>query len=236
MLNREQPLVAMVVVAHADDADWGCSGTIARWCKEGTEVIYVICTDGSKGSDDPAMTSSTLAKIRRDEQSAAAVVLGVKNVVFLDHEDSMLQPTLELRKDIVREIRRYKPTVLITSNPNRTLDGTGYIGHPDHMAASEAALAAVFPSARDRLTFPDLLAEGLEPHKVREILIMNGNQTADTWIDVTETIDIAIDALQQHKSQVEPESAARRMRERRKETGKPKGMKYAEAFKRFLLD
>ena len=150
MLNRDKPLVGMVVVAHADDADWGCSGTVALWCRDGMEVVYVVCTDGGKGSDDPEMTSAILAQIRRDEQLAAAGVLGVKKVIFLEYEDSMLQPTIELRKDIVRQIRRYKPTVLVTSNPNRTLDGTGYIGHPDHMAAGEAALAAIFPGQNCR--------------------------------------------------------------------------------------
>ena len=235
MLSHDKPRVGMVVVAHADDAEWGCSGTVALWCKEGMEVVYVICTDGTKGSDDLEMTSVLLAQIRRDEQSAASSVLGVKNVVFLGYEDSMLQPTIELRKDIVRQIRRYRPNVLITSSPNRTLGEGGYIGHPDHMAVGEAALAAIFPSARDRLTFPDLLEEGLEPHKVEELLVMPGRQTADMWVDVTETIDLAIQALQQHKSQVEPESAARHMREWREEVGKPRGMPYAEAFKRFLL-
>ncbi|MEK7807386.1 MAG: PIG-L family deacetylase, partial [Chloroflexota bacterium] len=130
----------MVVVAHADDAEWSCSGTVAKWCAEGWEVVYVLCTDGSKGSDDPEMTACRLAKIREQEQRNAGTVLGVREVVFLGYKDSMLQPTLELRRDIAREIRRHRPDVLICGNPVRDLFGDGYIGHPDHHAAGEAAL------------------------------------------------------------------------------------------------
>ena len=144
----------MVVVAHADDAEWGCSGTVARWCAQGWEVVYVLCTDGSKGTDDPELTSEELVKIRQREQLDASNVLGLHQVVFLGYEDAMLQPSIELRRDIAREIRRYRPDILVCMSPLRDLDGDGYMGHPDHLASGEAALAAVFPSARDRLTFP----------------------------------------------------------------------------------
>ncbi len=146
---------AMVVVAHADDAEWGCAGTVAKWCAEGWEVVYVLCTDGSKGSEDPEMTSGRLVEIRKQEQLDAGKVLGLKDIVFLGYEDSMLEPTLELRRDIAREIRRHRPDVLICMNPVRSVDGEGYLGHPDHFASGEAALSAVFPSSRDRLTFPE---------------------------------------------------------------------------------
>ena len=160
----------MVVFAHADDAEWGCSGTVAKWCAEGWDVVYVVCTDGSKGSADPSMTSITLSQIREQEQRNAGNVLGLQDVVFLNYEDSMLEPSLELRRDITRQIRRYKPDVLICGTPMRRLSYNGYLGHPDHIAAGEAALSAVFPSARDRLTFPELLDEGLEPHNVSEVI------------------------------------------------------------------
>ncbi len=235
MTGDEAPRRGMVIVAHADDAEWGCSGTVALWCRQGMEVVQVVCTDGSKGSDDPEMTSDRLVQIRRDEQRAAAQVLGVKEVVFLGYEDSMLEPTIELRKDIVRQIRKFRPDTLITPSPVRSLEGHDYIGHPDHMAAGEATVSAVFPAARDRLTFPDLLREGLEPHKVRELLIMENGTNADVWIDVTETMETAIEALKQHRSQVSPEEAEKYMRLWREETGKHGSMKYAESFKSFKL-
>ena len=236
MIPEEPYRCGMVVVAHADDAEYGCSGTVSKWCKEGMEVVYVLCTDGSKGSSDPEMTPERLVEMRRQEQLAAAKVLGVKDVVFLGHEDSMLQPTLELRRAIAREIRRHKPDVLVCQSPTRSLNGTGYIGHPDHMAAGEAALSAVFPTARDRMTFPELLEEGLEPHKVREVLVMDHGEGADKWIDVSDTIDIAIEALKQHVSQVGDNHEGNGwMREGRRKMGQHRGMKYAEAFKHFHL-
>ncbi|MDA0734179.1 MAG: PIG-L family deacetylase [Chloroflexi bacterium] len=226
----------MVVVAHADDAEWGCSGTVAKWCAEGWEVVYVLCTDGSKGSDDLEMTSPDLVSMRKQEQINAGKVLGLRDVVFLGHEDAMLQPTLELRRDIAREIRRHQPDVLICMGPSRKLTGNGYIGHPDHFASGEAALSAVFPSSRDRLTFPELLAEGLEPHKVKEVWIMEHDDGADQYVDVTDYIETSVAALKEHKSQVSAEDADKYMREWRNRTGKKVGMQYAESFKRFKLD
>ena len=226
---------AMVVVAHADDAEWGCSGTVAKWCAEGWDVVYVLCTDGSKGSADPNMTGGRLAKIRQQEQRSAGKVLGLRDVVFLGYEDSMLEPSLDLRRDIAREIRRYKPDVLICETPVRRLDDVGYLGHPDHLAAGEAAISAVFPAARDRLTFPELLQEGLEPHKVREVWVMDHHE-ADNYVDVTQYIDTAVNALEQHKTQVGDQDVDADMRNWRKHTGEVAGFKYAEAFKRILME
>ena len=230
---------AMVVVAHADDAEYGCSGTVAKWCSEGREVVYVLCTDGSKGSDDREITSRELARTRRQEQTKAGKVLGLKDVVFLDHEDSMLQPTLELRRDIAREIRRHKPDVLITTYPLRNLSGRGWgVGHPDHMAAGEAALAALFPTARDHLNFPELLEEGHEPHNVAEAWVM-GDPEPDLWIDVSEHIETAIDALRQHASQIggsSEEETGKRMREGRRRSAEGRGIQYGEAFKRIVIE
>jgi len=225
---------AMVVMAHPDDADWVCSGTVARWCAQGWEVVYVLCTDGSKGSDDPEMTCEKLVAIRHQEQLNAGKVLGLHKVVFLDYPDAYLQPTLELRRDISREIRRYKPDVLICSNPVRSFSSDSYVGHPDHMASGEAALAAAYPAARDRLTFPELLAEGLESHKVREVWVMDQDH-ANQYVDITDYIDTAIAALKEHKSQVSPEEADTYVRRWRSELGARVGFTYAEAFKRFRL-
>ena len=226
---------AMVVVAHPDDAEFGNSGTVARWCREGMEVVYVIVTDGSKGSKDPEMTAERLAEMRKQEQIAAGKVLGLKDVVFLDYPDGYLQPTLEVRRDIAREIRRFRPDTLITTNPVRTLSGRGYLGHPDHFAAGEATLSAVYPAARDHMTFPELLEEGFEPHKVREVLI-TGHESPDKWFNVSQTIEVAIEALLCHASQVgDRDGLDERMRAGRREVGKGREMEYAEAFKSIVL-
>ena len=235
MVQREEPYRrGMVVVAHADDAEYGCSGTVAKWCAEGWQVVYVLCTDGSKGSSDPSMNSKRLVEIRREEQRNAGKVLGLQNVVFLGYEDSMLEPSLALRRDIAREIRRHKPDVLICPSPIRQLNNHGWLDHPDHFAAGEAAMAAVFPTARDRLTFPELLEEGLEPHKVREVWVAsNGN--SDFYVDVTDYIEVAIQALKQHVTQVAGDDVDSELKEWKGRTGEEAGFRYAEAFKRFCL-
>ena len=226
---------AMVVVAHADDAEWGCAGTVAQWCNNGWEVVYVLCTDGSKGTDDAKLTSEELVSIRKKEQLAAGQVLGLHNVVFLDYEDSMLEPTLNLRRDLVRQIRFYKPDILICLSPLRRLDGSSYFGHPDHLASGEAALSAVFPSSRDRLTYPELLEEGLEPHKVSEVWIM-GHDDDDKFVDVTDYIDVAVSALKSHSSQTTGDDVGQQLIDWRSRTGEKVGFTYAESFKRFLMD
>ena len=224
---------AMVVVAHADDAEYGCSGTVAKLCDEQWEVVYVLCTNGSKGTSDHKVTQENLVEIRRAEQIAAGKVLGLKNVVFLDYDDSYLQPTLDLRRDIARQIRIHRPDVVMCQHPMRNLEGFWGVGHPDHIAAGEATLAAVFPTARDHLTFPELLASGLEPHNVSEIWIM-GHPVPDFWVDVTEYIDVSVKAIMQHESQTEGRSQDYmddRMRDWRRQQAVGRGMQYAEAFK-----
>ena len=224
----------MVVIAHADDAEYGCSGTVAKLCAEGWEMVYVLCTDGSKGSSDREMTQKELVRIRREEQTNAGKVLGLKDVVFLDYEDSMLEPTLGLRRDIAREIRRYRPDVVICNYPMRNLDGGWGVGHPDHLASGEATLAAVFPTARDHMTSPELLEAGFEPHKVAEVWVM-GHPEPDLWVDVTEHVDTSVKALMQHATQVGDDSEERvgeRMREWRRKRAEGKGIQYAEAFRR----
>ena len=233
MAENEEPFRrGMVIMAHPDDAEWSCSGTVARWCAEGWDVVYVLCTDGSKGSSDPEMTSEKLVKIREKEQRDAGNVLGLKDVVFLGYPDSYLEATLELRKDIAREIRRYKPDVVIVGSPGRDIERGYYVSHPDHLAAGEAALSAIFPTARDRLTFPELLDEGLEPHNVREVWVAGGGDNSDQFVDVEAYMDTAVKALKAHKSQVDQENVGEWFREGRIDTGKKVGMAYAEGFKR----
>ena len=236
MAENEEPFRrGMVVMAHPDDAEWGCAGTVAKWCAEGWDVVYVLCTDGSKGSSDPDMTGEKLVKIREKEQREAGKVLGLQEVVFLGYPDSLLEPTLELRKDIAREIRRYKPDVVIVGDPSRDINSGYYMGHPDHLAAGEAAMSAVFPTARDRMTFPELLEEGLEPHSVREVWVAGGGESSDQFVDVEAYMDTAVKALKAHKSQVDQEHAGEWFRQGRIETGKKVGMAYAEGFKRISL-
>ena len=222
---------AMVIMAHPDDAEWTCAATVAKLCAEGWEVVFLLCTDGSKGSDDPAMTAENLARIREAEQRESARILGLKDVVFLGYPDSYLEPTLQLRKDIAREIRRYRPQVVITEPPTRDIDSRYYGSHPDHLATGEATLAAVFPTARDRLTFPELLDEGLQPHKVREVWIVGGLEGSDHFVDVAPHMATAIAALKAHKSQVDPADADQYFPQGRAATAAKVGLKYAEAFK-----
>ena len=229
---------AMVVVAHPDDAEFGCSGTVAKWCRLGWEVVYVLCSDGSKGTEDREVTSSELIEIRRQEQIEAGKILGLKGVAFLGYPDGYLEPSLNMRRDIARQIRLHRPDILVTTNPTRDLSNGRYIGHPDHYAAGEATLAAVFPSARDHLSFPELLEEGLEPHKVSEVwMMMYSRETADRYnILEEEDVEMSARALAAHASQVtEPEKAREMMKKWRGRTGERIGADFAESFKVFKL-
>jgi len=220
----------LVIVAHPDDAEFGCGGSVARWVGEGREVCYCILTSGNRGSDDPAMTSERLAVVREAEQRAAARALGVKDVVFLGYPDGELEDTREARRDVVRAIRRFRPDRVVTQNPFPSLNP--YTGHRDHRHAGRLALDAVYPYARDRLHFSELLAEGWEPHKVRTVYLM-GHAEADTVVDITGTMEQKLAALRCHASQVMKDFAGveARVRERAVEVGKPHGYTYAEAFR-----
>ena len=197
-----RPRRVMVAVAHPDDAEFGCAGTVAKWASEGQEIVFVLGTSGDKGSDDTSMTSEQLMEIREAEQRAACEVLGVKEVVFLRMRDAELVPDLEMRKTLTRVIRQHKPDAVICQDPTARWEGSSYIQHPDHIAMGEAVLAALFPSARDRLTFPELLAEGLEPHNVTEVYIMASEEKCDHYIDVTDHIETKLESLAAHASQM----------------------------------
>jgi LmbE family N-acetylglucosaminyl deacetylase len=195
------PPRAMIVMAHPDDMEFICAGTIARWTAGGSEVVLVLGTSGDKGSDNPEMASDRLSVTREAEQQDAIRTLGIKEVEFLRFPDAELLPNLELRMAVTRMIRKHRPDAVICQDPTARWAGQEYIQHPDHLAMGEATLAAVFPSARDRLTFPQLMAEGLEPHKVREVYIASP-RSADCWVDVTGSFDKKIEALSAHKSQI----------------------------------
>ncbi|HLH63409.1 MAG TPA: PIG-L deacetylase family protein [Ktedonobacteraceae bacterium] len=232
--EQEQVTRAMAVFAHPDDAEFGCGGTIAKWVSEGIEFTYVVATDGSKGSSDPEMSPDRLIAMRREEQRRAADVLGIKDIIFLGNPDGYLQHTLELRKAIARAIRQYRPQRLITMTPYRSFSINSSINHPDHLAVGDAALAAVYPTARDRLTFPELMAEGLEPWAVREVYV-TGTDAPDTWIDIAPTLEKKIEALLQHSSQIRSPESLERVRNRARETAQGHDMEYAECFKKFVL-
>lgn len=195
------PRRVLVIQAHPDDVEFSCAGTVAKWVNEGAEVHYCSITSGDKGTADPNITGPELATTREREQRNACAVLGVKSVTFLGYLDATLVADLNLRRELTRVIRRIKPDVLMCQDPTMRYSGQRYINHPDHIAAGEASLAAVFPSARDIKTFPELLAEGLEPHITPEIYIY-GAREADVWVDISDTIGTKIAALREHKSQV----------------------------------
>lgn len=186
----------LIVVAHPDDAEFGAGGTIARWIREDKQVVYIVCTSGEKGTTDRTMTPLMLTEIREREQVAASKILGVKEVVFLRLPDQGLEDTAEFRKIIVRAIRKYQPETVVTSDPYRR-----YIWHRDHRIVGQVTLDAVFPFARDHLAYPDLLEEGLEPHKVREMLFF-GSEDTNYRSDITKTFGLKVAALRCHESQM----------------------------------
>jgi LmbE family N-acetylglucosaminyl deacetylase len=227
---------ALVIFSHPDDAEFSAASTIALLTSRGTRVDYVVTTDGGKGTEDPAVTPAQLAATREGEQRAAADRLGVREIVHLGYPDGYLTPSLDLRRDIVRQIRRFRPDLVIAQNPVRRQDGNPFIGHPDHLATGEATLAAVYPAARDRLNFPELMDEGLEPWKVRQVLV-TGVEQPNIFLDVSTTFEIGLEALFCHVSQIaDREEAAREARERAQERGELAGMPMASAFLSIILE
>ncbi|MDP3064053.1 MAG: PIG-L deacetylase family protein [Chloroflexota bacterium] len=226
----ETPQRALVIFAHPDDAEFGCSGTVAKWTREGAKVFYTVCTNGDKGSNDPNMTSERLVKLRHQEQLDASKVLGVEEVVFLNNPDGGLEDTTDLRRDMVRSIRRFKPDIVICPN---AFYQTRF-SHRDHRVAGIVALDAMFPYARDRLHYPELLKEGLEPHKTA-MALMWGSEEPDEFIDISSTIETKIKALLCHKSQAVDGAWAKigdRMKDGAREAGKKAELECAEAFRK----
>lgn len=196
-----QPKIVLGITAHPDDLDVIAGGTIAKFTTQGAEVHYLILTDGGKGSDDITMTSAQLTEIRHNEQQAALEIVGGKSITFLDYPDGELEVTMELKKQIVKVIRELKPDTVITMDPTVIYSAAnGIINHPDHRAAGQAVLDAVFPLSRDRLTFPELFEAGYQPHKVSSLLLSNFNES-NFIVDITDTFDIKVEAMKKHASQ-----------------------------------
>ena len=227
---------ALVVVSHPDDAEFLAGSTIAALTAAGARVDYVVTTDGAKGTEDPDVVPEALAATRIAEQRDAADILGVTQIVHLGYPDGYLEPSLDLRRDITRQIRRFRPDLVITQNPQRRLDHNPYIGHPDHLATGEATLASVYPAARDHLNFPELWKqEHLEPWKVRQVLI-SGVDEPNLWVDVGATFETGLRAILAHASQVEADEVTERMRERARMVGEPQGIGMAQAFASIILE
>lgn len=221
----------MVVSPHPDDSEFGVAGTVARLTREGKQVIYVVCTNGDKGTSDRNMKPEELADIRQKEQLAAARLLGVKEVVFLGYPDQGLEDSHDFRRNLVRVIRRFKPFAVATADPYRK-----YMWHRDHRISGMVTLDAVFPYSRDHLSYPELLDEGLEPHKVREMWFW-GAEEPNYRLDITDTLDVKMAALACHQSQVGdiPPEMRGRMKDFARMNAEGEDFEYGEAFYRIQM-
>ncbi len=223
---------ALVIAAHPDDGDFGCAGYVAQLAAQGWDVHFLICTNGAKGTADRSMARQRLIELRREEQREACRRMGVKSVTFLDNEDGELVYDRRFLEQIVRHIRTIRPHTVLTHDPTDIIIRDSFINHPDHRATGTAALDAVYPTARDHLNFPEHLDEGLEPHKVREVLLWTTNQP-NFDVDITPQVDLKIEVLLAHKTQFgDREDFIQFAKERwRSEDGR-----YLERFRRIVLE
>jgi len=227
-----KPAHVLVITPHPDDAEFGVAGTVVRWVREGKDVVYVVCTNGDKGTTDPQMHPDNLARIREQEQLAAADLLGVREVVFLRHSDQGLEDLPPFRKQIVRFIRIFQPEIVVTADPYRR-----YLWHRDHRITGQVVLDAVFPFARDYHAYPEMILQGLMPHKVKEVLLW-ASEDPNYCSDITDTFDIKLAALKCHKSQVEQvpgDLLEQWLRQRCQEMASEREYALAEAFHREVV-
>ncbi len=231
------PKRVLCVNAHPDDQEFTVGGTLAKWAQAGAYIVTVVITSGDAGSNartETTMTKSHLAEIREVEQRAASEILGVKETVFMHYRDGTLEPTIDLRRDLTRLIRKYKPDVVVCGDPTARFYGNNYMNHPDHRAAGDATCDAIFPSAGTRFIFPELLAEGLEPHEVERVFL-HGSEKSDTWIDISSTLNVKVRALHKHVSQIGDWDTTERMKEWAADEGKEKGLAAAESYRVMIL-
>ena len=227
------PESAMAIFAHPDDIEFSCAGTLARWARAGARISHVLCTSGEVGISNPGMSKPRATEIREAEQRRASSITGAAEVIFLRLPDGMLESTLDVRRRLVREIRRFRPEVVVAGDPTIVWAGEDYINHPDHRAAAAAALDATFPAAGQPNLFEELADEGLTAHKPRKVFV-NTWDGGDTFVNIEETIDLKIAALRAHTSQMEemgswdPESA---IKEWAQERARGKEMEYAESYR-----
>jgi LmbE family N-acetylglucosaminyl deacetylase len=224
--------------AHPDDQEFTVAGTLAKWARAGSRIVTVCLTRGTAGSNEwtPAdMTREKLAVIREDEQRRACERLGIREVVFLDYEDGALEPTLALRRDVTRLIRRYRPDAVICGDPTVRFYGTRSLNHPDHRVAADVTLDAVFPSAETRFIFPELLDDGLAPHKVKQVFV-HGAERATAYVDIADVLDVKLAALREHRSQLGDRDPTATITEWARMQGRPHGLAAAESFLLMQLD
>jgi LmbE family N-acetylglucosaminyl deacetylase len=225
----------LCIAAHPDDIEFTIAGSVARWTREGRTVVFCLVTTGGAGTNEYTPSGEGLVPMRERELHEAARILGVKDVVLLGYQDGVVEPTLGLRRDLTRVIRRCRPDVVVCSDPTVRWYENEYLNHPDHRAVASAALDAVFPSAETRGIFPELLTEALEPHKVKEVLV-SGAVPPDTWIDIGDTLEVKCAALKAHASQVgKGEWVEPLLREWAGRDGKRAGVTHAEAYRRMVL-
>jgi LmbE family N-acetylglucosaminyl deacetylase len=221
----------LVIMAHPDDPDFSCAGTAIQMARQDIEVTYMILTNGDKGNHNPEITRNQLIAMRKIEQRAAAELSGVKQVLFMGVEDGFLRPTRAIRKRVTREIRRIRPELIICNHPDRYLVGDGYINHPDHRNAGLVALEAIFPAADNPMFYPDLADEGYLPHKISQLYV-TGDPEPNTRVDITDVIDIKIQSILQHKSQISmPEDALERWKERWGEKQEDGSLRFYEHYR-----
>jgi len=237
-----KPTVVLCVAAHPDNLEATVAGSVAKWIQDGAEVHFLVCTGGDKGSPDRQVTSDDVAVTRRDEQHAAAQLLGVKSVTFLGYEDGQTEPSVGLKQDIAREIRRFKPDTVVTLDPHILYDAeSGMVNHVDHRSIGTATIDAVYPLARDHLSFPELIAEGFEPHRVADLLLMreplftNFHNSANYFVDITSTFELKVKALAAHQSQTGNEWFSALLEQVATDAGRVAGVKKAEAFIRIHM-
>ncbi len=221
----------LIIMAHPDDPDFTCSGTVIQMARQGIEVTYMILTNGDKGNHNPEITRNQLIAMRKIEQRNAAAVCGVHQVLFMGEEDGFLRPTPEIRKRVTREIRRIRPELVIITEPERYLVGESYINHPDHRNAGLVALEAIFPAADNMMFYPDMAEEGYLPHKISQMYVF-GHRDVTVKIDITADIETKIEAILCHKTQISnPEEAPKQWLERWGEKQEDGSVRYFEQFK-----
>lgn len=228
--DGEENKRALIVSAHPDDSEFGAAGTAHLWIREGWEFYYLICTDGSKGSEDPQMTPDKLVPLRRQEQQDAVRVVGGKDVTFLDHVDGEVTYNREILREIIRHIRAVKPRAVFTHDTGQIVRNM-FINHPDHRNVGAMTIDAVYPLARNRPSFPELLEEGLEPFSVKELYLWTASDV-NFEVDITEVLEMKVDALRSHKSQFEDFD---QMTERVKNFWREPDGRYLERFRRLVL-
>lgn len=221
----------LVIMAHPDDPDFTCAGTAIAMARQGIEVTYMILTNGDKGNHNPEITRNQLIAMRKIEQRAAAELCGVKQVLFMGVEDGFLRPTRAIRKRVTREIRRIRPELIICPHPDRYLVGDSYINHPDHRNAGLVALEAIFPAADNPMFYPDMADEGYLPHQISQLYV-SGHDSPNIEVDITDDIDLKIQAILCHTSQISnPDEAPQRWKERWGTVQEDGSVRYYERFR-----